>query len=335
MNQTCRGSVTRIHAVRSLGLGLLVMAVLVGCRGEESGGEAEGKRMRTRLGALEDSLAAVQKRLAYRERVATDLAQRVEAQERAASAVPPPQASAAVVPPRSTVEDRLRAMQGSIGALTAKQGRLEQGFDKMVRDAANPRATAGHVSGSDFQTLKGEVAGIQRRISQLAGLDRVAAVEKELGRVVDGLPAAIRSQVPRPASGGATDVPAGTILAFDVVRRSAAGKALGRRAIPEGWAACDGRGGRPDLRGRFLMGAGNGAKAGHRGGAAKIPPATVRIDTVKERSENAPAKGARRISPKLSNSQYFFWIHPIVAKHTHGEGENRPPFHTITWIIKL
>jgi hypothetical protein len=39
-------------------------------------------------------------------------------------------------------------------------------------------------------------------------------------------------------------------------------------AIPEGWALCDGQGGRPDLRSRFIKGAAPDTNPGATGGAA-------------------------------------------------------------------
>lgn len=37
--------------------------------------------------------------------------------------------------------------------------------------------------------------------------------------------------------------------------------------IPKGWAACDGTNGTPDLRTRFIRGAGNGVSVGETGGS--------------------------------------------------------------------
>ena len=45
--------------------------------------------------------------------------------------------------------------------------------------------------------------------------------------------------------------------------------------IPLGWTLCDGRNGTPDLRDRFVIGAGGGLAAGTTGGAASAAPAVT------------------------------------------------------------
>lgn len=46
-------------------------------------------------------------------------------------------------------------------------------------------------------------------------------------------------------------------------------------AIPSGWALCDGQGGRPDLRERFVKGAAEGVDPGATGGGSYTPQGTV------------------------------------------------------------
>lgn len=53
--------------------------------------------------------------------------------------------------------------------------------------------------------------------------------------------------------------------------------------IPDGWALCDGQDGRPDLRGRFIVGAGGDYAAGATGGAATV---TLSLDQLPEHSHD-------------------------------------------------
>lgn len=48
-------------------------------------------------------------------------------------------------------------------------------------------------------------------------------------------------------------------------------------SIPSGWALCDGGGGRPDLRNRFIVGAGSGYAVGATGGADTVTLTTANI----------------------------------------------------------
>jgi microcystin-dependent protein len=44
-------------------------------------------------------------------------------------------------------------------------------------------------------------------------------------------------------------------------------------AVPEGWLLCDGENGTPDLRDRFIVGAGTTYEMGETGGADNVTPA--------------------------------------------------------------
>ncbi len=57
--------------------------------------------------------------------------------------------------------------------------------------------------------------------------------------------------------------------------------------IPSGWALCDGDGGRPDLRERFVQGAADGVEAGATGGSATAAPANHSNHTVTQPSTHA------------------------------------------------
>jgi hypothetical protein len=62
---------------------------------------------------------------------------------------------------------------------------------------------------------------------------------------------------------GGTGIPSGGIILWS-------GSVV---SVPDGWALCDGENGTPDLRDRFVVGAGDSYEAGTTGGAASVTPA--------------------------------------------------------------
>ena len=81
-------------------------------------------------------------------------------------------------------------------------------------------------------------------------------------------------------------------------------------AIPAGWALCDGQNGTPDLRGRFVVGAGGEAYAvGDTGGAA--------TDTLPKQD---------RTGGSVLGTMYI---------HTAQTHENRPPYYALCYIMRL
>ena len=94
-------------------------------------------------------------------------------------------------------------------------------------------------------------------------------------------------------------VPAGTIALWS-------GAAS---AIPTGWALCDGQNGTPDLRGRFVVGAGGDYAVGDTGGAA-----------TEELSAYSHTGGSVFGT---------FYAYDAVSH------DNRPPFYALCFIMKL
>lgn len=125
-------------------------------------------------------------------------------------------------------------------------------------------------------------------------------------------------------------VPSGAIIMW--------GGALG--SVPTGWQLCDGSSGTPDLRDRFIVGAGSSYPVGATGGAAQV---TLTIDqipahahsytdkyTTGERESGSHAWDATNDKdPRYSTSN----------KTTGGAGggqahENRPPYYALAFICK-
>lgn len=142
-------------------------------------------------------------------------------------------------------------------------------------------------------------------------------------------------------------VPAGTILPW-----------YGEKAnIPSGFAFCDGSNGTPDLRNRFLVGAGGTYKVSDIGG----------ISVVSIRNENLPSdglnafgyscvghyctygqgnfgerKGEYVANPSKDGSNgwqdyfYFTAFNSILSNNWKGTPlENRPPYYAVYYIMKL
>lgn len=105
-------------------------------------------------------------------------------------------------------------------------------------------------------------------------------------------------------------------------------------AIPTGWALCDGTNGTPDLRGRFVVGAGDAYTVGDTGGEAavtlttsQIPAHTHSINLYEDDTRGAGVAGG----------YYNSWS--SVGKTMSAGGgqshENRPPYYALCYIMLL
>lgn len=80
-------------------------------------------------------------------------------------------------------------------------------------------------------------------------------------------------------------------------------------AIPTGWALCDGRNGTPDLRDRFIVGAGGSYDVGDTGGAESV---TLTVAQMPQHSHGASSSSAGSHTHSISISS--------AGSHTHGAG---------------
>ena len=142
-------------------------------------------------------------------------------------------------------------------------------------------------------------------------------------------------------------------------------------AIPEGWALCDGSNGTPDLRDRFIVGAGGSYSVGSRGGSntvtlttSQIPSHNHTIGSAGKHSHGGAtdywagdwiyvARDTRSTggvtydglaSPLRTSLQHRHTFTTDTAPdHTHSVGstgggqahENRPPYYALCFIMKL
>ncbi len=132
--------------------------------------------------------------------------------------------------------------------------------------------------------------------------------------------------------------------------------------IPSGWALCDGSNGTPDLRDRFIVGAGGSYNVGSTGGANSValntnqmPPhnhgaGNLNADTAGSHShEYRTAEGTKNAGGVTSG-----YLHSVLYRQTSREGahthtvsgstasagggqahENRPPYYALCFIMKL
>ena len=104
-------------------------------------------------------------------------------------------------------------------------------------------------------------------------------------------------------------------------------------AVPAGWHICDGTVGTPDLRDKFVVGAGTTYAKGATGGEATH---TLTI-------EEMPAHTHSTTVPKLINNDHNMGIyagHHATSAETDSTGggsahNNLPPYHAVFFIMKI
>jgi len=124
-------------------------------------------------------------------------------------------------------------------------------------------------------------------------------------------------------------------------------------ALPKGWHLCDGTGSTPDLRDRFVVGAGNSYAKGAIGGEATH---TLSVDEMPSHQHGAAGAHTHKIKSDGNGSDYGLDLtivgnqkFPITdpgyietaPDHQHsatgGDAahENRPPYYALAYIMKI
>lgn len=119
-------------------------------------------------------------------------------------------------------------------------------------------------------------------------------------------------------------------------------------AIPRGWALCDGNAGRPDLRGRFIVGVQSGdaqfGAIGNTGGQREvalslnqIPSHSHRVITTGDQTGVDPGRSLQRADNngdayQVGSSTLGSYIEPVGGNEAHN---NLPPYYVLAYIIKL
>lgn len=107
--------------------------------------------------------------------------------------------------------------------------------------------------------------------------------------------------------------------------------------IPNGFALCDGKNGTPDLRDRFLVGAGNSYKLGNTGGVNMVTLTIAQMPS-HEHDVYSGRYGSNIYSISCDGSSYGGILdHKHKTKSAGGNQphENRPPYYALYYIMKL
>lgn len=104
-------------------------------------------------------------------------------------------------------------------------------------------------------------------------------------------------------------------------------------AIPEGWALCNGANGTPDLRDRFIVGAGGSYSVGNTGGENTV---TLTVNQMPSHNHSVSActpTGATGSYISATNSSKN--ATPVTSTSTGGgqAHENRPPYYALCYIM--
>lgn len=105
-------------------------------------------------------------------------------------------------------------------------------------------------------------------------------------------------------------------------------------SIPAGWALCNGSNGTPDLRDRFIVGAGAGYAVGATGGEATH---TLTVDEMPRHNHTITSLGGGGTGSGaglncVDNPTYQGHTCPAGGGQAH---ENRPPYYALAYIMRL
>ena len=96
--------------------------------------------------------------------------------------------------------------------------------------------------------------------------------------------------------------------------------------IPAGWILCNGNNGSPDLRDRFVVGAGSSYAVGATGGANYHSHAFDSEDHHHDIVGAGPVQGGTDLDSETSEDP---------ATGNTGSGDSRPPYYALCYIMRL
>ena len=115
--------------------------------------------------------------------------------------------------------------------------------------------------------------------------------------------------------------------------------------VPSGWAICDGTNGTPDLRDRFIVGAGNSYSLNATGGANTVSLTADQNGPhshsgTTSSSQQVLVPGGTLLGSRGDNNIEARWgtIDITLTTGSSGKGaahENRPPYYALYFIMKL
>jgi len=114
-------------------------------------------------------------------------------------------------------------------------------------------------------------------------------------------------------------VPTGTIVMYN------------GDVAPSGWALCDGQGGRPDLRDKFIVGAGSAYSRGNTGGSKDAVVVSHSHSVITGQDEDSDT-GCFEFVDNASSTYTRSGL--VNSEGVSGTDKNLPPYYALTYIIK-
>lgn len=110
-------------------------------------------------------------------------------------------------------------------------------------------------------------------------------------------------------------------------------------SIPAGWTLCNGSNGTPDLRNRFVVGAGGNYSVGNKGGADSV---TLTVNQMPSHSHGVSFLHTYDYAAAWKNDRYTYTVEKGPLKSSLGTDragggqshENRPPYYALCYIMK-
>lgn len=122
-----------------------------------------------------------------------------------------------------------------------------------------------------------------------------------------------------------SNIPAGLISAYHGTVDS----------IPDGWVVCDGTNGTPDLRDKFVLGAGTTHTVGETGGAEEVTLTVAQMPS--HNHEYNAAQKSRLGLPDASGSAFIDFGFNNYSTSFAGNNQphpNMPPYYSLLYIMK-
>lgn len=132
----------------------------------------------------------------------------------------------------------------------------------------------------------------------------------------------------RSAGGVVDSIPSGVIVMWSGTVNN----------IPDGWALCNGSNGTPDLRGRFVLGAGGSYSVSTKGGAEVVTLTEAQMPT--HGHIYSTFQTSAKTTTSTSSSAVYFANSNTSSNGTATAGssqphENMPPYYALCYIMKL
>ena len=185
--------------------------------------------------------------------------------------------------------------------------------------------------GDQGTSVKGEPGASTKGDKGTAGVDATKGQKGEKGQQGSGSNGTDGDKGQKGDTGGAgSSVPSGGIIIWSGAAN----------AIPSGWYLCNGSNGTPDLRNRFIVGAGSGYSVGNTGGADSVTLTTTQIPShdhnVDVLAEFASTHGTWQVGGGYRQVHTGGTHRKPITSDTGGGGshENRPPYYALCYIMK-